>query len=81
MQLRTSPQPLQGFALRLNVSAYGGILIAIPVLFYQLWRFVTPGLKANEKRYALPFTCATALLFAAGRRHGLPHLPSRPAVS
>jgi sec-independent protein translocase protein TatC len=59
-------QPLQGFALRLNVSAYGGILIAIPVLFYQLWRFVTPGLKANEKKYALPFTCATALLFAAG---------------
>ena len=58
--------PLQGFALRLNVSAYGGILIAIPVLFYQLWRFVTPGLKANEKRYAIPFSLATAFLFAAG---------------
>ncbi|MGO8724208.1 MAG: twin-arginine translocase subunit TatC [Acidimicrobiales bacterium] len=59
-------QPLQGFALRLNVSAYGGILIALPVLFFQLWRFVTPGLKANEKRYALPFTFATAGLFALG---------------
>ena len=58
--------PLQGFALRLNVSCYGGILIAIPVLFYQLWRFVTPGLKANEKKYAVPFSVATALLFAAG---------------
>jgi sec-independent protein translocase protein TatC len=59
-------QPLQGFALRLNVSAYGGILIALPVLFFQLWRFVTPGLKANEKRYAVPFTIATAGLFALG---------------
>jgi sec-independent protein translocase protein TatC len=59
-------QPLQGFALRLNVSAYGGILIAVPVLFFELWRFVTPGLKANEKRYALPFTFATACLFAVG---------------
>jgi sec-independent protein translocase protein TatC len=59
-------QPLQGFALRLDVSAYGGILIALPVLFFQLWRFVTPGLKANEKRYALPFTFATAGLFGLG---------------
>ena len=48
--------PLQGFSLRLDVAAYGGILIALPVLLFQLWRFVTPGLKANEKRYAFPFT-------------------------
>ncbi len=59
-------QPLQGFALRLNVSAYGGLVIALPVTLYQLWRFVTPGLKANEKKYALPFTFATAGLFALG---------------
>ena len=59
-------QPLQGFALRLNVSAYGGLLIALPVTLFQLWKFVTPGLKANEKKYALPFTFATAGLFALG---------------
>jgi len=59
-------QPLQGFSLRLNVSAYGGLLIALPVTVFQLWRFVTPGLKANEKRYALPFTLATFILFAIG---------------
>ncbi len=58
--------PLQGFSLRLDVAAYGGILIALPVLLFQLWRFVTPGLKANEKRYAFPFTAATVLLFALG---------------
>ena len=38
----------------------------MPVLLFQLWRFVTPGLKANEKRYALPFTAATVTLFALG---------------
>ena len=70
-------QPLQGFALRLNVSAYGGILIALPVLFFQLWRFVTPGLKANEKRYALPFTFATARVVRSRRLRRLPHLPPR----
>lgn len=59
-------QPLQGFGLRLNVSGYGGLILAVPVLFYQLWRFVTPGLKANEKRYALPFALATGFLFALG---------------
>jgi sec-independent protein translocase protein TatC len=59
-------QPLQGFALRLNVSAYGGLLIALPIIIFELWQFVTPGLKANEKRYALPFTFATAGLFAVG---------------
>jgi len=59
-------QPLQGFALRLDVAAYGGIMIALPVLLFQLWRFVTPGLKANEKKYALPFTAATVILFALG---------------
>jgi sec-independent protein translocase protein TatC len=48
------------------VSAYGGLLIALPVTLYQLWRFVTPGLKANEKKYALPFTFATAALFGLG---------------
>jgi sec-independent protein translocase protein TatC len=59
-------QPLQGFTTRLNVSAYGGIVFALPVILYELWRFVTPGLKANERRYALPFVTASLVLFAAG---------------
>jgi sec-independent protein translocase protein TatC len=48
------------------VSAYGGVIVALPVLLFELWRFVTPGLKANEKRYAFPFTLATTVLFASG---------------
>ncbi|HEV8063196.1 MAG TPA: twin-arginine translocase subunit TatC, partial [Acidimicrobiales bacterium] len=39
--------PLQGFTTRLNVCAYGGLVIGLPIILYQLWKFVTPGLKAN----------------------------------
>lgn len=58
--------PLQGFSARLDLSAIGGLVIALPVILWQLWQFVTPGLKANEKRYALPFVCSSVLLFALG---------------
>jgi sec-independent protein translocase protein TatC len=59
-------QPLQGFAARLNVTAYGGLVLGLPVILYELWQFVTPGLKAQERRYAIPFVFASVLLFAAG---------------
>ncbi|HTW99656.1 MAG TPA: twin-arginine translocase subunit TatC [Acidimicrobiales bacterium] len=58
--------PLDGFAIRLNVTGYGGLIIASPIILYQLWRFITPGLKANERRYALPFVFATVGLFLVG---------------
>lgn len=58
--------PLSGFSTHLDVTGYGGLLIASPVILFQLWRFVTPGLKASEKRYALPFVAATLLLFLLG---------------
>jgi sec-independent protein translocase protein TatC len=58
--------PLDGFAIRLNVTGYGGLILGSPVLLFQMWRFVTPGLKANERRYAIPFVAATSLLFISG---------------
>ncbi|HVC25641.1 MAG TPA: twin-arginine translocase subunit TatC, partial [Acidimicrobiales bacterium] len=58
--------PLEAFGIRLNVTAYGGLVLASPVLLFQLWRFVTPGLRANEKRYAVPFVVATLTLFCFG---------------
>lgn len=62
----TTLAPLQGFTTRLNVCAYGGLVIGLPVILWQLWKFVTPGLKANERRYALPFVVATVVLFFLG---------------
>ncbi len=58
--------PLDAFAIRLNMTAYGALALALPVIVFELWRFVTPGLKANEKKYALPFTGATVALFGLG---------------
>jgi sec-independent protein translocase protein TatC len=58
--------PLDGFSIRLKIAAYGGICLASPVLLWQLWRFVTPGLNPNEKRYVVPFVASSLVLFAAG---------------
>ena len=58
--------PLDAFILRMKVAAYGGIVIASPVIFFQLWRFVTPGLYPNEKKYAVPFVIASVVLFVSG---------------
>lgn len=58
--------PLEGFATRLKVSGYGGIALAMPVLLWQLWRFIAPGLYAHERRYALPFVFSAVVLFALG---------------
>lgn len=58
--------PIAPFTTRLQVAAYGGIILAMPVLLWQVWRFVTPGLHANERRYAIPFVAAALVLFAMG---------------
>jgi len=54
------------FLLRLKVSAFAGLFFSLPVLLWQLWRFITPGLHSNEKRYAIPFVGASIGLFGLG---------------
>jgi sec-independent protein translocase protein TatC len=58
--------PLDGLTLRVKIAAYGGLFLASPVLLWELWRFITPGLKRNEKKYAIPFIIASISLFAFG---------------
>ncbi len=58
--------PLDGLALRIKIAAYGGLFLASPVLLWELWRFITPGLNPKEKKYAIPFIVASILLFALG---------------
>lgn len=58
--------PLQGLATRFKVAGYGGIALATPVLLWQLWRFITPGLYPKERRYAVPFVASGMALFILG---------------
>jgi sec-independent protein translocase protein TatC len=58
--------PVQGLSTRFRVAGYGGVALAMPVLLWQLWRFVTPGLYAKEKRLAIPFVGSALFLFVLG---------------
>jgi sec-independent protein translocase protein TatC len=58
--------PLEGFTTRLKISGYEGVALSSPVLLWELWRFITPGLHKNEKRYVVPFVSAAMVLFAGG---------------
>ena len=56
----------QGFFTQVRISVFGGFILAFPVIGYQLWRFVAPGLYKQEKRAFLPFLIASPLLFFLG---------------
>lgn len=54
------------FVLQLQIAAVTGLLLSSPVWLYQLWRFVTPGLRRHERRWAIGFVVVAVPLFAAG---------------
>ncbi|HEX2052305.1 MAG TPA: twin-arginine translocase subunit TatC [Actinomycetota bacterium] len=58
--------PTEAFVIRLKVTAFAGMVLALPVILWQLWRFVTPGLHAHERKYALPFVVVSVVLFGLG---------------
>jgi sec-independent protein translocase protein TatC len=68
--------PLDGLSLRVKIAMFGGLVLASPVILFEIWRFVTPGLKASERRYAIPFVISAFVLFLAGcatAYYTLPH--------
>ncbi len=58
--------PSDAFTAYLQLSLVAGLLLAAPVIFYQLWAFIAPGLYKREKRIALPFVFFSTLLFVGG---------------
>jgi sec-independent protein translocase protein TatC len=67
--------PLDGLTLRVKIALFGGLVLASPVILFQVWRFVTPGLKASERRYAIPFVLSSFLLFLLGAATAYETLP------
>ena len=71
--------PLEPLSIRVKISLFTGFFLSSPAIFYHVWRFITPGLKANEKRYVVPFVAVSLLLFALGA--GLAYLVFPRAIS
>jgi sec-independent protein translocase protein TatC len=58
--------PLDSFNVRLTLAGYGGLILATPVVLYQLGRFVLPGLYPHEKKALIPFIAISVVLLAGG---------------
>lgn len=59
-------EPAEMFMLQLKGAALAGLILATPVVLYQLWLFIAPGLYANEKKFAIPFVFMATFFFVAG---------------
>jgi sec-independent protein translocase protein TatC len=62
--------PLEGVMTWLRVGFFGGIVLSFPVIAYQLWLFVAPGLHNNEKRRVAPLVFASVFLMLLGASFG-----------
>jgi sec-independent protein translocase protein TatC len=59
-------QPVEAFALQIQISLISGALLAAPYIMYQVWLFIAPGLYANEKKFVVPFVVLSTLGFVGG---------------
>ena len=64
------PDPTAAFVAYLKLAAIGGIVLALPVVFYQVWSFIAPGLYPREKRLVMPFVFFSTAFFLAGSLFG-----------
>jgi sec-independent protein translocase protein TatC len=68
--------PMEGFQVRLKLTAMVGAILSSPVWLYQLWAFIVPGLTKKEKRYAIPFVLSSVTLFLVGATFAYLLLPT-----
>jgi sec-independent protein translocase protein TatC len=59
-------QPGEAFSLHIQIGLIAGVVIAAPYIMYQVWRFIAPGLYANEKKFAIPFVTLSTLGILGG---------------
>ncbi|MEK6692921.1 MAG: twin-arginine translocase subunit TatC [Nitrospirota bacterium] len=58
--------PTEALWMYLKVSLIAGLFLTLPIVFYQIWKFVAPGLLPKEKHYGLPFVVLSTTLFVLG---------------
>ncbi len=59
-------KPQENFFTAMQVSLFAGLLASLPIILWQIWRFVEPGLYENEKRFVLPFVLSATMMFLIG---------------
>ena len=59
-------EPGEAFSLYIQISLIMGVVLAAPIIMYQVWMFIAPGLYSNEKRLAIPFVLFTTIGFVLG---------------
>jgi sec-independent protein translocase protein TatC len=67
--------PVDAMLIKLKVVLFLGLFLALPVLLYQLWAFIVPGLTTRERKLSVPFVVASMLLFLLGAVFALFTLP------
>lgn len=56
----------EAFITNLKLAFFAGLILSLPVIFYQLWKFVMPGLYERERRYVIPFVLVATVFFILG---------------
>lgn len=56
----------EGFFVAVSIAMFGGLVLSFPIIAYQMWRFVAPGLYKSEKSAFLPFLIASPVMFGVG---------------
>lgn len=58
--------PLEPFFIQCKLSMLAGFVLVLPIVFYQIWLFIAPGLTSRERRLVVPFIVAATLTFCVG---------------
>lgn len=62
--------PVEPFIVYIKTAALAGAFLASPMIFYQLWAFISPGLYPREKKYVIPFVFFATIFFIGGAMFG-----------
>jgi len=71
-------QLMEGFLVKIEITLIGGIILAAPFIYYEIWAFIAPGLTRKERRSARPLVPISGLLFLMGAALG--YLLTEPSL-